>query len=350
MHVRQLAARQRARGHEVTVLAPGRGDSTEAGVRLVGRPVTVPYNGSLAPIAPSPAAFMAVRDDLRELDPDIVHVHEPFSPSASMFAAMFARAPIVATFHAYSDRSAILSTAAPALRWLWRKIDVRLAVSRAAAHFVASRLGSEPVQVVPNGVEVELFGDARPAQLPEGRRILFVNRLDPRKGFGVAVRAFALVLRDVPDALLVVAGDGPDRNELEGMPAAIRDRVTMLGDVAHEALPPYHAASDVFIAPALSRESFGIVLVEAMAAALPVVASDIPGYNEVVRHDVDGLLVPPDNPQALAEAVVRVLTDAGLAERLSAGGPERAAEFSWDRVAERIEAIYEDVLSTRARR
>jgi phosphatidyl-myo-inositol alpha-mannosyltransferase len=343
VHVRQLAARLREDGHEVVVLAPARGPVTEPGVRVVGRPIRIPYNGSIAPISPRPSALRAVARELEAFRPDVVHVHEPLTPSVGMFAALRSRAPVVATFHAYADRSFLLAGGARALRPVWRRLAVRIAVSEAAASFVGRTMGNG-IRIVPNGVEVELFEHAGvAASLPAGRRILFVNRLDPRKGFAVLARAFPRILERVPDAVLVVAGDGPERSALDRMPAEARERVVMLGAVPHHLLPPYHAAGDVFVSPAVGRESFGIVLVEAMAAGLPVVASDIPGYREVVRDGVEGLLVSPSDPKALAEAVVTVLTDDELARRLGSAGRERARDFSWDVVASRLEEIYREV-------
>jgi len=173
---------------------------------------------------------------------------------------------------------------------------------QAAAGFLR-RVVAGPVQIVPNGVDVERFAHPGPAAegLPPGRRVLWVNRLDPQKGFGVLVEAFDRLARERPDTCLVVAGDGRDRGALERLPAEVRRRVVSLGTVPHDALPSYHAAADVFVAAATGQESFGIVLVEAMAAGVPVVATDIPGYREVVRDDVDGLLVPPGDPEALAD-------------------------------------------------
>jgi phosphatidylinositol alpha-mannosyltransferase len=302
-------------------------------------PVRVPFNGSVAPICPDPRSRSRIGRALDEFRPDVVHAHEPFAPSTSMFAVLTGAAPAVATFHAYAERSAGLALFSPLLRHVWKRLAVRLAVSGAAAAF-AGRHFEGAIEVVPNGVDVELFAGAAPAELPSGRRLLFVNRLEPRKGFAVAVRAFDLLLRHEPDLLLVVAGDGPERGALEGLPHEARARLIMLGNVAHRDLPPYHAAADVFLGPATGRESFGIVLVEAMAAGLPVVASDIPGYREVVRDEIDGLLVPPGDPVALAAGVRRVLADPALAERLRASARARADRYRWETVAAQVEAAY----------
>jgi phosphatidylinositol alpha-mannosyltransferase len=344
VHVRQLAGRLIERGHRVLVLAPATTTPAERHVVAVGRPVRVPYNGSVAPICPTPVSAGRVRRALDDFRPEVIHAHEPLVPGTAMFASRFSRAPVVATFHAYADRALLFSATAPALRGVWRRLAVRIAVSEAAAAFVAERFPRDGVRVIPNGAEVEAFAGADPAPLPEGRRVLFVNRLDRRKGFPIMVRAFAMLSRRHPDALLVVAGDGKERRAVRGLPAGVRDRVLMLGSVPHDLLPPYHAASEVFCAPATGRESFGIVLVEAMAAGLPVVASDIPGYREVVRHEVEGILVPPSDPRRLAAAVSRLLDQPELGRRMGEAGRVRAARYSWDQVAREVEAVYEEAL------
>ena len=337
VHVRQLAQRLRGRSHEVLTLAPAFDPVEASGFVRVGRPVRVRFNRSVAPIAPT-AGGTTLRA-LERFAPDVVHVHEPFVPGPSM-AATRTGAPVVATFHAYADRAAVLSAAAPLLSRVWRRITLPIAVSEAARSFVARRFHGSQIQVVPNGVEVELFADAAPAALPPGRAILFVNRLDPRKGFATMVEAFERVARSHPEAILLVAGDGPERGALERLPTSLRPRVVMLGSVPHQELPPFHAAAEVFCAPAVGRESFGIVLVEAMAAGLPVVATDIPGYDEVVRDGIDGILVRPRDAAALAEALARVLDDPVLAKRLAEAGRDRARLYSWDRVTDQIEDLY----------
>jgi phosphatidylinositol alpha-mannosyltransferase len=259
-----------------------------------------------------------------------------------MFAALRSDVPVVGTFHAYAERSRLLDTAAPLLRRVWRRLSARVAVSNAAAEFVRARFG-DGVTVVPNGLDVDSFRTAVPADLPGGPRILWVGRLDRQKGFPVALRAFQLLCDGFPDLVLVVAGDGDERNAIFDLDLEQRERVVMLGTVAHDDLPRYHAAADVFVAPALGQESWGYVLVEAMAAGLPVVASAIPGYTEVVRDGVEGLLVPPSDPRALADALREILSDQGLADRLGEAGRRRAEEFSWDRVVGELESIYRTV-------
>lgn len=339
VHVRELAERLLARRHDVVVLTPARHRPSQPWVVQVGAPVDIPYNASNAPIDPRPWSRRRVREELARFAPDVVHAHQPTAPSTAMWALLEARAPVVGTFHSGATRARLYDLAAPVLRRVMRRLAVRIAVSERAAAFERARIGGE-WEIVPNGVDVARFAGGAPRDLGSGVKLLFVGRLDERKGFRVAVESFGSLATERPDLRLVVAGDGPHRDAPDALPPGVRDRVMMLGAVPNADLPRVLAACDVYLGPATGGESFGIVLVEAMAAGLPVVASDIPGYDEVVRPGLDALLVPPRDPAALAAAVARVLDETGLADRLGTGGRERAASFDWEVVVGRLEDIY----------
>jgi phosphatidyl-myo-inositol alpha-mannosyltransferase len=348
VHVGQLAQYLQKRGHAVLILAPALAPTTkqasEPWVRLVGRAVRVPYKGTVAPICFSVRSARLVGSALRSFGPDVVHVHEPMTPSTGMLATVRSHWPVVATFHAFAEASVLYSAAAPVLRPIWSKLRVRIAVSEAAAGFVRSRF-RDGIRVIPNGCDVELFARARPLpDLPPGRRMVWVGRLDEQKGFPIAVRAFSDLATQFTDLTFVVVGEGRDRAAVSTLAPDIRRRVVLAGSVPHQDLPPYLSGADVFVAPALGQESFGIVLVEAMAAGVPVVASDIPGYREVIREGVDGILVPAGDPAALAEAARKVLSDSELAERLRETGRAKAESYRWDVVIEQIEAAYQDAI------
>jgi phosphatidyl-myo-inositol alpha-mannosyltransferase len=340
VHVRELGIHLLEDGHEVVALSPMRGAATEPWVRSVGRPVDIPYNASLAPIDPRPWSIRRVRAELRSFRPDVVHAHEPLAPSTGMWATLAARSPVVGTFHAGPDRSRLYDLASPALRVVARRLAWRVAVSRRAEEVARSRIGGD-FEVVPNGLRTQPFRTATPADLGPGRKLLFVGRLHPRKGFLAAVAAFDLIAAEHPDVQMVVAGDGEQRDAVSKLRPEHRVRVRMLGTVPHEDLPAIHAACDLYLGPAAGGESFGVVLVEAMAAGLPVVASDIPGYQEVVDDGVEGFLVPAGDPARLAEAALRVLEDPELATRLGEAGRRRAAQFDWEVVAAHLESIYD---------
>jgi phosphatidylinositol alpha-mannosyltransferase len=188
---------------------------------------------------------------------------------------------------------------------------------------------------------VDAWSAAPPRRdLAGGPAVLFCGRLDPRKGFRVAVEAFGRLAADRPDLRLVVAGEGPEHEAVDRLGDDARARVVSLGTVPNAELPPVHAACAVYAGCAVGGESFGVVLVEALAAGLPVVASDIPGYREVVRPDIDGLLVPAGDPGALAAGLGRVLDEPDLAARLQRAGRERARDFDWSSVVDRLEDVY----------
>jgi phosphatidylinositol alpha-mannosyltransferase len=285
-----------------------------------------------------------VRHALATFGPDVVHAHQPMAPSTGLWATLEARAPVVGTFHSGATRARLYDFTAPLMRRAAARLAVRIAVSDRAAEFERRRIGGD-FRVIANGVDVARFADAEAAGLGPGRKLLFVGRLDERKGFPIAIDAFALLAADRPDLHLVVVGDGPERDAVDRLPTLLRARVMMLGAVRNEELPPIHAACDVYLGSSTGGESFGIVLVEAMAAGLPVVASDTPGYDEVVIDASQGLLVPSRDPAALAAAAARVLDDAGLATQLRAAGSTRARVFDWSRTVGRIEDAYRDALA-----
>lgn len=346
VHVRELGDRLRDLGHGVLVLAPSRGVVADDGVRRVGSPIEVPYNRSTAPIDPRPWRVAEVRRALAAFGPDVVHVHEPLAPNTSMWATLAARAPIVATFHSGADRSRLFDVAAPVLRRVAARITQRIAVSERAAAFVRARVGGD-YQVIPNGIDVAAFSNAEPADLGPGRKLLFVGRLHPRKGFGIAVEAFRRLAPSRGDLRLVVVGAGAGTEALDGLAPEVRARVTMLGAMPNRELPPIHRACDVFLGPSIGGESFGVVLLEAMAAGLAVVASAIPGYEEVVRDGVTGLLVPPADPEALSAAAGRVLDEPEVGASLGSAAAERARRYDWAVVAGEIDEVYRDVLGER---
>jgi phosphatidylinositol alpha-mannosyltransferase len=350
VHVRELAGHLRTLGHDVHILAPGRHTGRRDDAWIVGRAIPVRGNGSVARISFGPQVAMVVARALREAKPDIIHVHEPLVPSVSMHAVLNANAPVVATFHSNVGRERMSSLwfqlAAPMVRPVWNKLAQRIAVSEAARHSVTSRMGDDELLIVPNGVAVDRFAGATPATLPPGRHLLFVGRLEERKGFRIAVEAFAQLATLYADLRLLVVGDGSERDAVDDLEPAVRSRVEMLGRVDDERLASYLRAATLYLGPATGGESFGIVLAEAMAAGLPIVASDISGYRDVARSGMEALLVPPGDPGALVAAVRQVLDDPALAKSLGERGRKRAHDFAWNAVTDRIVAVYREVLGS----
>ena len=322
-----LARALRAQGHEAQVLGPCDGPPPEPGVTPLGNSVPLAANGSVAPIAPDlPCALRTIRA-LRDEGFDVVHLHEPLVPGPCMTSATIADAPLVGTFHA-AGTSASYRWGARPLRWLAGRLDVRCAVSERAAALAREHLGGS-YDLLFNGIEVEHFAKAAPWPT-EGPTVLFVGRHEERKGLAVLLEALASL---PPTVHLWVAGRGPETERLQSATAG-DVRVAWLGRIDDEERARRLRGADVVCAPSLHGESFGVVLLEAMAAGTPVVASDLAGYRNVARGDREALLVPPGDPRALATALQRVLDDASCAAELVAAGTARAEKLSMDRLAE----------------
>ena len=354
-HVASLA-QHLARDHEVRILAPcSVGPEPDAVGRLVvpvGRPIGIPFNGSVAPVSPSPLAARRVARELAEFEPHVTHVHEPFSPAVSTGAVAFGPRPIVATFHAWSASARLYRAAAPVGRRLARRLDARIAVSPAAQSYAAGAIGLPlgSFRVIPNGVDVSAYASAEPIgdlHDPDRPLLLFVGRLEPRKGLDVLIRSYLRMRAERPRLRLCVVGEGPERERCQQMvPPSIRPDVLFVGAVDERQKPRYHASADIFVAPATRGESFGIVLLEAMAAGLPVVASDIAGFRSVVKDGRQGRLVPPGDAFAMVDAIGPLLDNANLRRAMAAEGRATADEYDWPVVTRRIEAVYREVLRT----
>ncbi len=360
-HVEHLAGALADHGDDVLVLGPGprdldrlREDVARVGV---GPSTAVPFNDSVAPLALVPTAVRHTLAELKRFAPDVVHVHEPAVPWVSLTAVTRGPRPVVGTFHAWSDSDAAYRLARPVLRRLLRRLDGHIAVSRAAAGFHAAALGlpEGSFRLVPNGVDVARFRDAEPFADevdPDRPLLLFVGRLEKRKGAEVAVRAFVRLKATHPRARLVVVGDGPERARCEALvPSALRDDVRFLGRVPDEDVPRWFRTADLYLAPALGGESFGIVLIEAMAARTPVLASDIPGYAGVVDDGTTGVLTPPGNANALAVAAGDLLANPDRRRSLVEAAAAEVDAFDWRNVARRVrDVLGKAVLREHARR
>lgn len=336
-----LARVLRGRGHEVRVLGPCDGPPPDPGVTPLGASLPTAVNGSVAPIAPDVSAQLRTIRALRDEEFDVVHLHEPFVPGPTQTALLFKTAPLVGTFHAAGGALAY-RWFGPLVRRVARRLDVRCAVSTEARDSVAGVLGGT-YEIVFNGIDVAEFADAVPWPSDDGPAIAFLGRHEQRKGLGVLLEAFDLLTaRGDHGVRLWVAGEGPETASLRARHPS--GRIEWLGRIDDAERAARLAGAAVFCAPSLGGESFGIVLVEAMAAGAPVVASDIPGYARVARAGSDALLVPPGDPVALAEALGAVLADPDIAGSLVASGTRRAAEFSLARLAALYEGFYERAL------
>lgn len=344
-HVLQLAEVMRARGHEVSVLAPASPHvSLPDYVVSAGKAIPIPYNGSVARLQFSPAVHGRVRKWLVQGDFDVLHLHEPNAPSLSMWALRVAEGPIVATFHTSTTKSLTLSVFQGVLRPWHEKIVGRIAVSDLARRWQMEALGSDAVEI-PNGVDVPALASApRLDGYPRpGKTVLFLGRYDePRKGMAVLLEALPRVVERFPDLQVLIVGHG-DQDELRAQAPELAQRMRFLGLVDDAGKASAMRSADVYCAPNIGGESFGIVLVEAMAAGTPVVASDLDAFRRVLCDGEAGRLVPVGDPAGLAAGLIEMLENDALRERYVAAGSAAVARYDWSVVASQIMRVYETV-------
>ncbi|KAB7833644.1 glycosyltransferase family 4 protein [Streptomyces mobaraensis] len=406
-HIRDLAEHLIRRGHEVSVLAPADdGTPLPPFVVSAGRAVPVPYNGSVARLNFGFLSAARVRRWLHDGDFDVIHIHEPTSPSLGLLACWAAQGPIVATFHTSNPRSRAMIAAYPILQPALEKISARIAVSEYARRTLVEHLGGDAV-VIPNGVDVGFFaraeprpewtgmgtgtvtgtgtgaGDASPApdaeapadaepvspepvspepaspepgtSQPAGARpgvtgsgrpatIGFIGRIDePRKGLPVLMRALPKILAERPGTRLLVAGRGDEEEAVAALPPEARDAVEFLGMISDEDKARLLRSVDLYVAPNTGGESFGIILVEAMSAGAPVLASDLDAFAQVLDRGAAGELFANEDADALAAAAVRLLADPARRAELSERGSRHVRRFDWSTVGADILAVYETV-------
>ncbi|WP_068421680.1 glycosyltransferase family 4 protein [Janibacter terrae] len=354
-HIRDLAEYLIAHGHHASVLAPAdEGTVLPSYVVPAGRAVPIRYNGSTARLLFGPVAAARVGRWLDEGDFDVVHIHEPLAPSLSILALWAATSPVVATFHTSNVRSRVMQAAYPLLRPSLEKIHGRIAVSEDARRTVTTHIGGDAV-VIPNGVDTRAFAqatrDPRWTGAPGRPTLAFLGRIDePRKGLQVLAAAMPAILDEVPGARLLVVGPG----SLDAARARLTERVLaateFLGALSDEDKAAALASADLYVAPHTGGESFGIVLVEAMAAGAPVLASDLAAFQRVLdggRSGMAGATFANERPEDLAARAVELLRDPARLRALSELGQERARVFDWQVVAKEILAVYETVLDAR---
>jgi len=354
-HVHHTAVELRRRGHQVTIITSHfrrEKGPPDPGVERIGYNLLIPFNGAFVDLA----VGIRLRSQLRRLLArhrfDVLHTHAPLVPTLPLIAVETAECPQVGTFHTTSGPSRLIEAFRDGLAARMKRLDARIAVSETARDFVAQYFPGD-YHIIPNGVDVERFNPSvEPFERwrdPQRVNLLFVGRLDPRKGVQVLLDAMPEVLEHTRGrARLLIVGDSYLRSRFEGSVApAARPHVHFLGHVPSQDLPRWYATGDVFVSPALGHESFGIVLVEAMAAGRAVVASDIAGYRSVIQPGVNGVVSPPGDVKALAATLAALVEDPERRAALAQRGRARALEFAWPRVTDRIEAVYRDVLARR---
>ncbi|MDQ3699718.1 MAG: glycosyltransferase family 4 protein, partial [Chloroflexota bacterium] len=358
-HISHLYTRFKEEGHEVRILAPSSQDDIETAqpevYRLGKTIIPVPANQSIARLTLSLTLSRRVKEILAFERFDVIHLHEPLVPALPLTVLRLSKTANVATFHATRDSYFGYLYAKPLLKRFMRKLHGRVAVSLTAREFV-HRYFPGDYRIIPNGIDVEAYERPRPP-LPEFQdgkiNLLFVGRLDKRKGLIYLLKALPHVKYHFPNLRLIVLG-AFDEAQMEEYQYFVRESgltdVVFKGFVSPEEKIRYYQQCDVFCSPAIGRESQGIVLLEAMAAGKPVIASALDGYRTVVRHEQDGLLVPPADDTALAVGLCRLLSDTPLRRRLAEGGHAKVQAYSWDKVARQILEVYRETIAESRRR
>jgi len=359
IHIARLQENFTRMGHEVKIIAPSskpQETQKNGDVIVFGRPVPIHASGSVvrSPVSPGLVFSSGIRDMLRRERFDVIHIHEPLMPTLATAVLHHASQELtVGTFHASRSRSWGYSFWKPIClnRW-FNKLDGRIAVSFAAMEFV-SRYFPGDYTIIPNGIDLPHFSrQVTPLErFCDGKlNILFVGRMEKRKGFKYLLGAYEKVKRELPQCRLIVVGP-QDRSYGKYQRLAVMRNlkdVVFTGYVSYEELPRYYKSADIFCSPATGWESFGLVLLEAMAVGKPTVASDIPGYAAVISGGVDGLLVKPRDEEALAGAILQLLQDRSLRERMGEMGKVKAGDYSWEKVAQQVMNYYQELLKGRS--
>jgi phosphatidylinositol alpha-mannosyltransferase len=349
VHVRDLAVALLRLGHEVSVLAPCEDESDlPPYVVSAGRAVSLSYNGSKAKVAFGPVTTRRVRRWLRHGDFDVLHIHEPLAPSVAILSCWAAKGPIVATWHSSMQRSRALLAMYPLAQTALEKVSARIAVSEAARQTLVEHMGGDAV-LIPNGVDCSGFGgvDPLPGWPGTGGSLFFIGRIDDRrKGLSVLLDALPAIAERHPGVRLLVAGPGDVEDFRSDLSPETRGRVEFLGLVSEETKARAFVSADLYVAPNTGGESFGIVLLEAMASGTPVLASDIEAFRRVTDEGRAGASFVNEDPADLARRAIALLDDAGERSRLAREGLLRAREFDWETVARRVVEVYEAVTGT----
>jgi phosphatidyl-myo-inositol alpha-mannosyltransferase len=347
-HIADLALELMERGHEVNVLTPASDTSNlPFWVTAGGEPVAVSYNGSVARLTFGFRPTRRVQAWLKNGKFDVLHIHEPLTPSLSALACWAASGPIVATFHSSMDRSRMLSAGYGLAQTVLEKVTCRIAVSELARNTLVQHVGGDAV-LIPNGIHVSNFENVQPLDGKRfDNRIAFLGRFDePRKGFSILLDACEKLIEEFPDLEIVVAGPGEEEKAKQSLPSVLKSNVRFLGRVSDKEKAAMLRSASVYVAPNTGGESFGIVLLEAMACKTPVIASDLPAFNRVLNYGVAGMPFENQNSDDLARALREVLSNAKLREKMAVAGFDRVQLFDWNKVAADLLDVYETATAT----
>jgi len=348
-HISNLALHLAKIGHQVKILAPcsnKKALSAAQDIIPLGKTIPYPSNGSVARLTLSWWLMPKVKSILDEERFDILHFHEPLFPSLPWMVLPLSHSINVATFHAYYKRSIGYWFWRPLVKQFYNRLNGKIAVSEPAKRFVSKYFPGD-YRVIPHGVDLERFSaEVLPVEdFCDGKlNILFVSRLEERKGIRYLLKAFRVVKAEFPQSRLIVVGPGNGRRYKDYVKAVKLKDVVFVGYASYDSLPRYYRTADIFCVPAVGQESFGIVLLEAMAAGKPIVASNIDGYANVLTHEVEGLLVPPKDKKALAHALLSLLNNQTLRQQMGSKGRSKAEAHKWEFIAQRNMDYYLELL------
>ncbi|MEN3046590.1 MAG: glycosyltransferase family 4 protein [Candidatus Hydrothermales bacterium] len=352
-HIYHLRKELEKRGHEVYILTSGYSKEKfpdykdEENVIRIGRSIPIFFNKSVGRITITARGIKKIKDLIVNGNFDIIHTHGPIAPFMPYYSLKYSNTHNFSTFHATHDPLKLYEIFKGYLIKVFEKIHGKIAVSPTARDSIKRHFGGD-YRIIPNGVDVNRFNPSKKGYnlLPKNKKIvLFVGRFEKRKGFKYLRKAFRKVIKEVKDAHLVAVGTGPLLGiEKQKSKIYLKDNVTFLGRVSFEELPKIYASSHVFCSPAIGYESFGIVLLEAMASSVPIVASDIEGYRFVVEDGKEGFLTKPEDPEMLADKIIYLLKNEDLRVKMGENGRKKAVEkFSWDKIVDEIESYYFEV-------
>lgn len=350
IHISHLHQQLTEMGHDVKIITPcSRPDVSGGAQELItlGKPFPIPSGGSIARATLSPILSSSMRAILDREGFDIIHLHEPLGSTLPLTALRISHSVNVGTFHACHSKAKGYKMMRPFVMKWFRKLDGKIAVSKPAMEFISKHFPGD-YQIIPNGINLEHFSAEVPPieRFCDGKwNILFVGRLERRKGLRYLLGAYKKVKKELPNSRLIVVGAGKRRKYEKLVTKANLEDVVFTGYVPNEDLPIYYHTADLFCAPATGEESFGIVLLEAMAVGKPVIASDIAGYASVLTNNAEGFLVPPKNANKLAEALLMMMTDKKLRQQMAGRGRMKAQEYDWSHIAQRVLDFYIETLN-----
>ena len=346
IHVRELAEHFVAEGHHVSVIAPVSDDESISDPWLVsaGRPVPIPFNGSVARVLFGPIAASRVRQWIAQGDFDVLHMHEPGIPSLSLLACWAAEGAMVGTFHASTPKLRAIASVGPLIEPMIEKLSARIAVSQMAQETLNNLYGTEAV-VIPNGIDYARFSYLSAEEkraIGAKLRIGFLGRFEEtRKGLPLLLEALPKIVKAIPNVELVVAGPGDQEKVLDRLDSYLLRHIRFLGRLSEEEKVDFLASLDLYVAPNTGGESFGIILAEAMASGAPVLASNIPAFVDLLAIGECGSTFESENSADLAQKAIELLRNSAHLQQLAENGRDAAIRFDWASVATQIMSVYE---------